>query len=48
MKVVGIIGKVFILEIYNNKILELELLGKGVSYVDVKDDVGNVILNVIV
>ncbi|WP_074554357.1 helix-turn-helix domain-containing protein [Bacillus cereus] len=45
VKVVGTTGKVSTLEIHNNKTLELELLGKGASYVDVKDDAGNVILN---
>ncbi len=45
MKVVGTTGKVSTLEIHNNKTLELELSGKGASYVDVKDDAGNVILN---
>ena len=44
MKVVGTTGKVSTLEIHN-KTLELELSGKGASYVDVKDDAGNVILN---
>ncbi len=38
MKVVGTTGKVSTLEIHNNKTLELELSGKGASYVDVKDD----------
>lgn len=45
VKVVGTTGKVSTLEIHNNKTLELELSGKGASYVDVKDDAGNVILN---
>ncbi|MGX5500780.1 helix-turn-helix domain-containing protein [Bacillus wiedmannii] len=45
VKVVGTTGKVSTLEIHNNKTLELEISGKGASYVDVKDDVGNVILN---
>ena len=44
-QVVGTTGKVSTLEIHNNKTLELELSGKGASYVDVKDDAGNVILN---
>ncbi|HGA0509978.1 TPA: helix-turn-helix domain-containing protein [Bacillus pacificus] len=45
VKVVGTTGKVSTLEIHNNKTLELELSGKGTSYVDVKDDAGNEILN---
>ncbi|MDA2186999.1 DUF4115 domain-containing protein [Bacillus cereus] len=45
VKVVGTSGKVSTLEIHNNKTLELELSGKGASYVDVKDEAGNVILN---
>ncbi|ANP82545.1 transcriptional regulator [Bacillus sp. B25(2016b)] len=45
VKVVGTTGKISTLEIHNNKTLELELSGKGASYVDVKDDAGNVILN---
>ncbi|GAB6441695.1 MULTISPECIES: helix-turn-helix domain-containing protein [Bacillus] len=45
VKVVGTTGKVSTLEIHNNKTLELELSGKGASYVDVKDDAGNEILN---
>jgi cytoskeletal protein RodZ len=45
VKVVGTTGKVSTLEIHNNKTLELEISGKGASYVDVKDDAGNVILN---
>lgn len=45
VKVVGTTGKVSTLEIHNNKTLELEISGKGASYVDVKDDSGNVILN---
>ena len=45
VKVVGTTGKVSTLEIHNNKTLELELSGKGASYVDVKDDAGYVILN---
>ncbi|MCC2324371.1 helix-turn-helix domain-containing protein [Bacillus wiedmannii] len=45
LKVVGTTGKVSTLEIHNNKTLELEISGKGASYVDVKDDAGNVILN---
>ncbi|HFU7053842.1 TPA: helix-turn-helix domain-containing protein [Bacillus cereus] len=45
VKVVGTTGKVSTLEIHNNKTLELEITGKGASYVDVKDDAGNVILN---
>lgn len=45
VKVVGTTGKVSTLEIHNNKTLELELSGKGASYVDVKDEAGNVILN---
>ncbi|WP_242242863.1 helix-turn-helix domain-containing protein [Bacillus cereus group sp. BfR-BA-01309] len=45
VKVVGTTGKVSTLEIHNNKTLELEISGKGASYVDVKDDTGKVILN---
>ncbi|OQR57726.1 helix-turn-helix domain-containing protein [Bacillus sp. CDB3] len=45
IKVVGTTGKVSTLEIHNNKTLELEISGKGASYVDVKDDAGNEILN---
>ena len=45
MKVVGTTGKVSTLEIHNNKTLELEISGKGASYVDVKDDAGNEVLN---
>ena len=45
VKVVGTTGKVSTLEIHNNKTLELEISGKGASYVDVKDDTGNEILN---
>ncbi|UNP79145.1 DUF4115 domain-containing protein [Bacillus nitratireducens] len=45
VKVVGTTGKVSTLEIHNNKTLELEISGKGASYVDVKDDAGNEILN---
>ncbi|PGQ65615.1 helix-turn-helix domain-containing protein [Bacillus cereus] len=45
VKVVGTIGKVSTLEIHNNKTLELEISAKGTSYVDVKDDAGNEILN---
>ena len=45
MKVVGTTGKVSTLEIHNNKTLELEISAKGTSYVDVKDDAGNEILN---
>ncbi|GAB6557622.1 MULTISPECIES: helix-turn-helix domain-containing protein [Bacillus] len=45
VKVVGTTGKVSTLEIHNNKTLELEISGKGASYVDVKDDAGKVILN---
>lgn len=45
VKVVGTSGKVSTLEIHNNKTLELEISAKGASYVDVKDDVGNEILN---
>ncbi|OUB15686.1 helix-turn-helix domain-containing protein [Bacillus thuringiensis serovar yunnanensis] len=45
VKVVGTTGKVSILEIHNNKTLELEISAKGTSYVDVKDDAGNEILN---
>ncbi|MBK4742025.1 helix-turn-helix domain-containing protein [Bacillus cereus] len=45
VKVVGITGKVSTLEIHNNKTLELEISAKGTSYVDVKDDAGNEILN---
>ncbi|HDR7354186.1 MULTISPECIES: helix-turn-helix domain-containing protein [Bacillus] len=45
VKVVGTAGKVSTLEIHNNKTLELEISGKGASYVDVKDDTGKVILN---
>ncbi|KMQ10264.1 MULTISPECIES: helix-turn-helix domain-containing protein [Bacillus] len=45
VKVVGTTGKVSTLEIHNNKTLELEISGKGASYVDVKDDAGNDILN---
>lgn len=45
MKVVGTSGKVSTLEIHNNKTLELEISTKGASYVDVKDDAGNEILN---
>ena len=37
--------KVSTLEIHNNKTLELEISAKGTSYVDVKDDAGNEILN---
>ncbi|HDR8143968.1 DUF4115 domain-containing protein [Bacillus cereus] len=45
VKVVGTTGKVSTLEIHNNKTLELEIIAKGTSYVDVKDDAGNEILN---
>ncbi|MCU4988578.1 DUF4115 domain-containing protein [Bacillus cereus] len=45
VKVVGTTGIVSTLEIHNNKTLELEISSKGASYVDVKDDAGNVILN---
>ncbi|PFJ18500.1 helix-turn-helix domain-containing protein [Bacillus cereus] len=45
VKVVGTSGKVSTLEIHNNKTLELEISAKGTSYVDVKDDTGNEILN---
>ncbi|MDR4903034.1 helix-turn-helix domain-containing protein [Bacillus mycoides] len=45
VKVVGTSGKVSTLEIHNNKTLELEISAKGASYVDVKDDAGNEILN---
>ncbi|EJR66088.1 MULTISPECIES: helix-turn-helix domain-containing protein [Bacillus] len=45
VKVVGTSGKVSTLEIHNNKTLELEISAKGTSYVDVKDDAGNEILN---
>ncbi len=45
VKVVGTTGKVSTLEIHNNKTLELEISGKGASYVDVKDDAGNEVLN---
>ncbi|WP_144505631.1 helix-turn-helix domain-containing protein [Bacillus mycoides] len=45
VKVVGTSGKVSTLEIHNNKTLELEISGKGASYVDVKDEAGNEILN---
>lgn len=45
VKVVGTTGKVSTLEIHNNKTLELEISGKGASYVDVKDDAGNKVLN---
>nr|WP_153599023.1 RodZ domain-containing protein [Bacillus sp. BH32] len=45
VKVVGTTGKVSTLEIHNNKTLELEISAKGASYVDVKDDAGNEILN---
>ncbi len=45
VKVVGTSGKVSTLEIHNNKTLELEITAKGTSYVDVKDDAGNEILN---
>ncbi|ADK06346.1 TPA: helix-turn-helix domain-containing protein [Bacillus anthracis] len=45
VKVVGTTGKVSTLEIHNNKTLELEISGKGASYVDVKDDAGNAVLN---
>ncbi|MEI5890038.1 helix-turn-helix domain-containing protein [Bacillus cereus] len=45
VKVVGTTGKVSTLEIHNNKALELEIIAKGTSYVDVKDDAGNEILN---
>ncbi|MDR2995701.1 helix-turn-helix domain-containing protein [Bacillus cereus] len=45
VKVVGTAGKVSTLEIHNNKTLELEISAKGTSYVDVKDDAGNEILN---
>ncbi|MBS9804668.1 helix-turn-helix domain-containing protein [Bacillus toyonensis] len=45
VKVVGTTGKVSTLEIHNNKTLELEISAKGTSYVDVKDDAGNEILN---
>ncbi|WP_144614473.1 helix-turn-helix domain-containing protein [Bacillus cereus] len=45
VRVVGTTGKVSTLEIHNNKTLELEISGKGASYVDVKDDAGNEILN---
>ena len=44
VKVVGTTGKVSTLEIHNNKTLELEISGKGASYVDVKDDAGNEVL----
>ncbi|AYF07794.1 MULTISPECIES: helix-turn-helix domain-containing protein [Bacillus] len=45
VKVVGTTGIVSTLEIHNNKTLELEISSKGASYVDVKDDAGNEILN---
>ncbi|MED0938896.1 helix-turn-helix domain-containing protein [Bacillus cereus] len=45
VKVVGTTGIVSTLEIHNNKTLELEISSKGASYVDVRDDAGNVILN---
>ncbi|EJS77566.1 DUF4115 domain-containing protein [Bacillus cereus] len=45
VKVVGTSGKVSTLEIHNNKTLELEITAKGTSYVDVKDDAGNEVLN---
>ncbi|CUB57083.1 Cytoskeleton protein RodZ [Bacillus subtilis] len=45
VKVAGTTGKVSTLEIHNNKTLELEISGKGASYVDVKDDAGNEVLN---
>ncbi|HDR7891909.1 TPA: helix-turn-helix domain-containing protein [Bacillus toyonensis] len=45
VEVVGTSGKVSTLEIHNNKTLELEISAKGTSYVDVKDDAGNEILN---
>ncbi|MBE5103765.1 helix-turn-helix domain-containing protein [Bacillus thuringiensis] len=45
VKVVGTSGKVSTLEIHNNKTLELEISAKGTSYVDVKDDAGNEVLN---
>ncbi|TBX61485.1 helix-turn-helix domain-containing protein [Bacillus cereus] len=45
VKVVGTTGKVSTLEIHNNKTLELEISGKGASYVDVKDDAANEVLN---
>ncbi|MEK4603053.1 RodZ domain-containing protein [Bacillus sp. FSL L8-0099] len=45
VKVVETSGKVSTLEIHNNKTLELEISAKGTSYVDVKDDAGNEILN---
>ncbi|HDR8073139.1 TPA: helix-turn-helix domain-containing protein [Bacillus cereus] len=45
VKVVGTTGKVSTLEIHNNKTLEQEISGKGASYVDVKDDAGNEVLN---
>lgn len=45
VKVVGTTGKVSTLEIHNNKTLELEISAKGTSYIDVKDDAGNEILN---
>ncbi|MED1059871.1 helix-turn-helix domain-containing protein [Bacillus mycoides] len=45
VKVVGTSGKVSTFEIHNNKTLELEISAKGASYVDVKDDAGNEILN---
>ncbi|WP_026049174.1 helix-turn-helix domain-containing protein [Bacillus bingmayongensis] len=45
VKVVGTSGKVSTLEIHNNKALELEITAKGASYVDVKNEGGNVIFN---
>ncbi|EJQ47037.1 hypothetical protein IEE_01660 [Bacillus cereus BAG5X1-1] len=45
VKLVGTSGKVSTFEIHNNKTLELEISGKGASYVDVKDDADNEILN---
>ncbi|MBC6972080.1 helix-turn-helix domain-containing protein [Bacillus sp. Xin] len=45
VKVVGTSGKVSTLEIHNNKALELEITAKGASYVDIKNEGGNVVFN---
>ncbi|WP_410983383.1 helix-turn-helix domain-containing protein [Bacillus cereus] len=45
VKVVGTNGKVSTLEVHNNKALELEITAKGASYVDIKNEDGNVIFN---
>ncbi|CAI8805245.1 cytoskeleton protein RodZ [Bacillus sp. IT-79MI2] len=45
VKLVGTSGKVSTLEIHNNKALELEITAKGASYVDIKNEGGNVVFN---